>query len=255
MTLTIITYFFYQISLFKLIMVISNSAKRNFSIEMCNLENNLELVRDHLFRQMTDSLNIGNQLIHEEMNGFSILLRPLVTGFYSTIIKKNLENGTKKSINDMLKISKEIILNGIDIKSMDFYSTLDETFPSYLINDQTGRQCKKSHKNYKRLVENLKKTYEAQILGIIPLLKINILVKTYDELCRKAFSTAIECKNIVKLQTDQMKIAQDIIQEDLSILNIPTNGARSLIFKVLKKGFNKQVQVFNEAIDQIYENR
>ena len=46
------------------------------------------------------------------------------------------------------------------------------------------------------------------------------------------------------------KLVQQIIKEDLSILDIPTG--RSVIFRILRKGFDIQVRNFNIAIDRIY---
>ncbi len=230
-----------------------NSSSTQFSISIDTLERNVELVRQHLFKQMKSSLDIGNKLIHEDMTGISILLRPIVKTFYSKMVQKDLEHGTRKSINGMLKMSKQMIIDGVEAQSEEFYNRLDEKFPGYLKNDQTGRQCKRSHSNFLRLRKNLKKTFEAQILGILPFLIINNDVKNYYELCKCAFSTAEACKAILKTQTDHMIIGQNIIKEDLSILDIPSPAARSMIFRVLQKGFTAKIEEFNLAIDNIYK--
>ncbi|WP_371803095.1 hypothetical protein [Candidatus Lokiarchaeum ossiferum] len=229
-----------------------NSSLSPISISIDTLEHNVELVRQHLFKQMKSSLDIGSQLIHEEMSGISILLRPIVKAFYSKMVQKDLEHGTRKSINGTLKMTKQMVIDGVDPQSEEFYRRLEDKFPGYLKNDQTGRQCKQNHPNFTRLRENLKKTFEAQVLGIYPFLTIENDVKDYYELCRCAFPTANECKAILKDQTDHMIIGQNIIKEDLSILDIPSPAARAMIFRVLQKGFNAKIEEFNIAIDNIY---
>ena len=69
-------------------------------------------------------------------------------------------------------------------------------------------------------------------------------------MCRSAWQNAKECKTYLKKQTDAMFDAQQIILEDLSILDIPTG--RSIIFRILRKGFDIQVRNFNKAIDRMY---
>lgn len=215
------------------------------------VDRNGEIVRDHLISKMKESLDIGSRLIDEELNGMASIFRPIIKSFYSNLVQKDLEYGTIKSINGMIKMAKKIVVNGIEEGSHEFENRIEQAFPSYLKNDQTGRQCKPSHPNFLRLKANLKKTFRAQIHGILPLLKVSDKpISTYPGLCRKAFKTEIECKNILKLQTQAMKEGQEIIKEDLSILNILTG--RELIFRVLERGFKLKIADFNRDIEQIY---
>ena len=233
--------------------MISNktSAKIQYQeIEGKTLERNILFVRDHLFRNMDSSLDLGGDLIDEELHGISILLRPVVKTFYHNLVRRDLEAGTRKSIDDMLSLGKLMIQNNVQIDSPKFKTLMDKYFPAYLVNDQTGRQCRREHPNFGRLRQNLKTTYKAQIISIVKLLKVNEKVHNYHELCRRAFKTAEECKADLKMQADAMRCGQKIIGEDLSILNILI--ARHLIFKILRKGFEQKIAEFYRVIDEIY---
>jgi len=234
-------------------MISNRSTKISVSTSLETISRNSDLVKEHLLRQMRESLAVGKRLTSEECTGLTFVLKPIVLNLYSNLVQKDLEKGTIKTINQLLGLSKEMIINGIEMKSEQFYKRLNDNFPIYLKNDQTGRLCKRNHKNFKRLKENLKFTFEAQICSIIPLLKIEnkgIQIQNYYQLCRSAWQTAEECKTYLKKQTDAMFNAQQIILEDLSILDIPTG--RSIIFRILRKGFDIQVENFNIAIDRIY---
>ena len=232
-------------------MISNRSTKISVSTSLETISRNSDLVKEHLLRQMRESLAVGKRLIGEELTGLTFFLKPIVLNLYSNLVQKDLEKGTIKTINQLLSLSKEMIINGIEMNSEQFYKRLNDNFPIYLKNDQTGRLCKRNHKNFKRLEENLKTTFSAQICSIIPLLKIeNKRIQNYYQLCRSAFETVEECKSGLKKQIDAMLIGQQIILEDLSILDIPTG--RSVIFRILRKGFDIQIRHFNIAIDRIY---
>ncbi|MHA1777531.1 MAG: hypothetical protein ACTSWC_12210 [Promethearchaeota archaeon] len=215
------------------------------------LDRNSEIVRDHLIKKMKESLNIGSRLIDSELEGMAAVFRPIIKSFYSNLVQKDLEYGTIKSINGMIRLAKKLISDGIEPNTAEFERRLDLKFPSYLKNDQTGRQCKRSHPNFPRLKSILKNTFRAQILGILPLLKVQSKeISYYDELCRAAFKTEARCKEALQMQTQSMKEGLNVIKEDLSILNIITG--RDLIFRVLQKGFNKKIDDFNREIELIF---
>ncbi len=215
------------------------------------VDRNGEIIRLHLISKMKESFNIGSKLIDEELNGMASIFRPIIKSFYANLVQKDLEYGTKKSINGMIKLSKRMVLQGVKVNSPEFEELILLEFPAYLKNDQTGRQCKPTHRNYPRLRENLKNTFRAQIQGMLPLLQVqHKSISSYPELCRKAFSTADECKKTLKWQTDPMKKAQAIITEDLSILNIITG--KELIFRVLERGFKIKIEDFNKDIEIIF---
>lgn len=216
------------------------------------LDRNISYVRDHLFRNMNESLDLGAELIEQEVKGLSFLIKPVVKSFYDGLVRKDLEAGTRQSIEDMLLISKKIVQKRIKIDSEAFNQILNQSFPGYLVNDQTGRQCRRNHPNFNRLRKNLRDTFYAQVISIVKLIdNYDDDISNYYELCRSAFKTADECKAVLKLQTDAMRRGQEIIREDLSILNIPI--ARHLIFRILRKGFDQKVTEFNNVIDVIYE--
>ncbi len=232
-------------------MISNRSAKISVSTSLETINRNSELVKEHLLRQMRESLAVGKKLTGEECTGLTFALKPIVLSLYSNLVQKDLEKGTIKTINQLLNLSKKMIVDGVEMNNPEFYRRLNEFFPTYLKTDQTGRLCKRNHKNFKRLEENLRDTFEAQICSIIPLLKIeNKEIKNYYQLCRSAFVSVEECKTILKKQTDAMFNAQQIIKKDLSILDIPT--ARPIIFRILRKGFDIQVRNFGKAIDRIY---
>ena len=47
-----------------------------------------------------------------------------------------------------MKISRQMVENGIDEDSDQFYKILNQKFPIYTKNDQTSRQCRHDHKNF-----------------------------------------------------------------------------------------------------------
>ncbi len=199
------------------------------------------------------SLKVGNDLIDEEMNGLAIIFRPTVKMFYNALVKKDLEAGTINTIDLNLQTTKKMLLNNIKLESEEFYRELDAIFPQYLKEDQTYRQCKREHPNFPILKENLKNTFKYQMIPLYKLLSVEKEnINNYDDLCKEAFSTKDECKNILLAQLDSMRKGLKVIQQDLSILDIMT--ARETIFRVLKKGFDRKAKDFLDEIDEIYKN-
>jgi hypothetical protein len=200
------------------------------------------------------SLKVGNDLIDEEMNGLAIIFRPTVKMFYNALVKKDLEAGTINTIDLNLQTTKKMLMNNIKLESEEFYRELDAIFPQYLKEDQTYRQCKREHPNFPFLKENLKNTFKYQMIPLYKLLSVEKeAIANYDELCREAFPTKEECKNILLAQLDSMRRGLKVIQQDLSILDIMT--ARETIFRVLKKGFDRKAKDFLDEIDEIYKDQ
>ena len=217
------------------------------------IERNKAIVRKNLIRQMKLSLKVGNDLIDEEMNGLAIIFRPTVKMFYNALVKKDLEAGTINTIDLNLETTKKMLTNGVKLESDEFYAELEKIFPQYLKEDQTYRQCKRDHKNFPFLKENLKRTFKYQMIPLYRLLAVEKEgMQTYDDLCREAFPTKEECRNILLAQLDSMKDGLKVIQKDLSILDIIT--ARETIFRVLKKGFDRKTKDFLEEIEEIYKD-
>ncbi len=222
-------------------------------ISVAHLDRNFNILHEQLVGEMNDSLEFGNQLIDEEMHGISSIGRPIVKAFYASLVRKDLEDGTLKNINGVMKISRQMVENGIDEDSDQFYKILNQKFPIYTKNDQTSRQCRHDHKNFPKLLENLKLTFEWQVRPTLRMLKTEDEdIHNYHELVLKSFSSADECKTILRKQLDYMQYGLKVIQEDMSILNIPT--ARDFIFRILTKGFARKTEEFMRDIDVIFNS-
>ncbi|MHA1602852.1 MAG: hypothetical protein ACTSUI_07535, partial [Promethearchaeota archaeon] len=117
--------------------MISNSSSSKIAHSTNFLERNVQLVRDHLNNQMSISLEYGNTLIQGELKGLSAIFRPIVKNFYHSLIQKDIERYTRKTINGMLKMCRLMILEDIEAESPKFYQRMEQKFPSYLKNDQT----------------------------------------------------------------------------------------------------------------------
>jgi len=214
------------------------------------LDRNVGIIRKELEFQTKDSLDVGNQIIDEEMSGIEIIIKPIVKGFYG-IIRKDLAKNTLKQVNGTLKIARDTIENNWAPDSPEFKKYLEEKFPVYLKYDSTGNQCKKSHRNFPRLLENLKHTFEWQVRPLYVLLQVDTPdAKVYNDLVGKAFTNAAQCKEILEKQLTHMRYGLSVIEEDLSILDIPV--AREFVFNVLKKGFKFKTDQFMKNIDDIY---
>jgi len=221
------------------------------NIDPAILDRNTEILRNNLLKEMKSSLDFGNRLIDEEMNGLSMIARPIVKAFYAALVRKDLEEGTVKTINGTLKIARRMIDENISVESPAFYQLLDEKFPGYLKNDQTSRQCKHSHKNFPRLSENLKKTFEWQVRPLVLMLQVtDPTVSDYPSIVRRAYKNADESKTYLANQMDPMQKGLEIIKEDMSILDIPT--ARDFIFRILTKGFAQKRIEYMKDIDSFF---
>lgn len=221
------------------------------NIDPVILDRNTEILRNNLLKEMKSSLDFGNRLIDEEMNGLSMIARPIVKAFYAALVRKDLEEGTVKTINGTLKIARRIIEENISVESPEFYKLLEEKFPGYLKNDQTSRQCKHSHKNFPRLSDNLKKTFEWQVRPLVLMLQVtDPNVRDYPSIVRRAYKNADESKTYLANQMDPMQKGLEIIKEDMSILDIPT--ARDFIFRILTKGFAQKRIEYMKDIDSFF---
>jgi hypothetical protein len=217
------------------------------------LDRNWAILHEKLVAEMNDSLEFGNQLIDEEMHGLSSLARPIVKAFYAMLVKKDLEDGTLKNINGVMKISRKMIEENIEEDSDQFYAILKEKFPIYAKNDQTSRQCKHDHKNFPTLLENLKLTFEWEIRPTMRMLKVDDPdITGYHSMVVKTFPNAEECKEVLRKQLDYMQYGLKVIQQDMTILNIPT--ARDFIFRILTKGFARKTDQFMNDIDVIFNS-
>jgi hypothetical protein len=217
------------------------------------LDRNCEILRRELIKEMHNSLNVGNIYIEKELSGASAIIRPVVILFYNTLVKNDLEKGTLITINGIIKMGRQMILDEITEGSEEFYRRMEQKFPIYLKNDQTTKQCRTNHKNYPICVQNLKRTFEWQLRPTMRMMLVEDLdVFDYATLVRAAFKNRETSREVLRKQIDSMDYGLKIVESDLSIINIPT--ARDLIMRVLRQGFDHKVRDFFNQIDEVYDN-
>ena len=81
------------------------SAKISVSTSLETINRNSDLVKEHLLRQMRESLAVGKRLTGEECTGLTFVLKPIVLNLYSNLVQKDLEKGTIKTINRQIFIT------------------------------------------------------------------------------------------------------------------------------------------------------
>ncbi len=207
------------------------------------------LIKNHLMAQIDTSLDVGAEALSEELTGASILLRPMLKGVYDTIVRNELKNSTKKIINGIIKMCKQMVDEDVEDGSEEFNRRLDEKFPAYLKIESTGQQCRKNHRNFPLLKENLRKTFEWQVRPVMKLLQVEKDAREYADLCRATFCRD-ELKQTLEAQTTSMLNGIEIIEQDKSILKLP--AGKDLFLRVLRKGFDRKVEDFKFEIDQFY---
>jgi len=200
------------------------------------IERNYKILEERMIDQMQKSLTYGKDLIDLELSsGLSVLIRPIVKSFYKYWSDNDAKVGTLEQIKLTLNAAKELLTNGGDIKE-HFDSIISDNFPKYLENDQTDRQCKKSHQNYDELKKVTKKSFISQVEESLLFLKAEGDIKNYDDLTRITFKTKEKAYQALKRQLDFNEEGIAIVAKDDSILKIPV--AKKIIIKVLKEGFN-----------------
>lgn len=214
------------------------------------IERNYQFIKEKMLEQMHDAIDTGKKLIDSDYNGglFDFITKPIVKTFYSYWSNKDLKDGTLIQIKTTLDAAKKLILNGGSTEA--FNNAIETTFPKYLSGDQTDRQCKKHHRNYKKLREINKKTYIAQIKGAVDLLKVKEDAKSYNDLVRIVYKEREVARVSLTEQLDYTGECIEIVARDPSILNVPT--AKKLIVKVLQKGFEQTRVRMNMDLDEIF---
>lgn len=214
------------------------------------LERNYGIVKERMIYQMECSLALGRKLIDSELDTgiLNFIVRPIVKAFYDYWAQHDARKGTLKQINITLEAVKKLLLNGNSEEH--FNKITEENFPSFLKYDQVTFQCSKHHKNYEKLKDNSKDTFINYLKEVKTFLEVKEDVKDYGDLCRAAFKTKeIASRNLMK----QLKLTENgikIIEDDPSILSIPTG--KKIIIKALRKGFEATKKEFLEAIDDTY---
>ena len=214
------------------------------------VDRNLEIIRERMVNQMEQSFELGRTLIDTELDTgmLNFVVKPLVKTFYDYWSQHDARSGTLKQIQVTLNAGREIVLRGDSVDV--FQEVFNETFSEYLKGDQTYRQCSKRHRNFERLKEVARKTYLNYLKEVVSLLKVKEDVNDYGDLCTQAFKTKEEAKKVLLNQLEFTDKAISIVEEDLSILNIPFG--RKIILKTLRKGFEASKKDFLFAIDDTY---
>ncbi|MHA1490846.1 MAG: hypothetical protein ACTSRI_14525 [Promethearchaeota archaeon] len=201
------------------------------------LERNSRIIEEQMISQMEDSLEFGKKLIDKELDAglLNFIVKPILKTFYQYWSDNDARVGVLQQIKITLECGKILIKNGHTEENFD--KVIEEHFPDYLKGDQTSRQCKKNHKNYKKLEEITKQTFITQVQEVIMFLQVKEDVKTYDDLCRSALKTRERAYEALSRQLDFNDDAIQIVEKDPSILTIPTG--KKIILKVLRKGFQE----------------
>ncbi|HEC37052.1 hypothetical protein LCGC14_0623270 [marine sediment metagenome] len=215
------------------------------------IERNYKILEEKMIDQMQRSLNYGKELIDSELDsGLYILIRPIVKSFFKYWSDNDAKVGTMEQIKLTLNAAKELLANGGDTRE-HFDKIINDNFPKYLENDQTDRQCKKSHRNYDKLKEVTKKSFISQVEESLLFLKAEGEINDYDDLTRVTFKTKDKAYLALQRQLDLNEEGILIVQDDLNILKVPVG--KKIIIKVLKEGFNltkKQlIQDLNNAFN------
>lgn len=215
------------------------------------LERNYKIVEEKMISQTDLSLGYGRELINSEFDAgaFNVIVKPIVKAFYKHWSDNNARVGTIKQIKIALDSAKSLVING-EITKEKFDRVINKNFPSYLENDQTDKQCKKNHKDYEKLKEITKKSFISQVEECALFLNIKEDVKNYEELSRAAFNTKEKAYEALKRQLDYNDNGIAIVEQDDSILNVPTG--KNIIISVLRKGFEKTKEKLIEELDFIF---
>ncbi|MHA2397787.1 MAG: hypothetical protein ACXADU_02720 [Promethearchaeota archaeon] len=215
------------------------------------VERNYKIIEKRMIKQMEISLNYGKSLIDTELDVgvLNVLVKPIVKTFYKYWSDKDAKIGTLEQIRVTLDTAKELLTNG-DISSEFFNQVINRNFPKYLENDQTDRQCKKNHRNYRKLRDVTKKCFITQVEESILLLKVDKDISTYSELSRAAFNTKDKAYQALRRQLDYNEEGISIVERDNSILSVAVG--KDVILRVLRKGFELTKEKLIEELDEIF---
>lgn len=204
-----------------------------------------------MIQQMEQSLKLGRKLIDTELDTgiLNFIVRPIVKAFYDYWAQHDARKGTLKQIDITLDAGKQLLLNGNSEES--FNRIIEEFFPKFLKGDQVTYQCSKKHRNYEKLKENSRETFINYLREVKTFLSVEEHVNDYTDLARGAFkSKEIATKNLKK-QLEFTERGISIIEEDPSILSLPTG--KKIIVKSLRKGFEESKKDFFKGIDETYD--
>lgn len=215
------------------------------------IERNYRILEKRMIEQMDISLNFGKGLIDSELDTgvLNVLVKPIVKSFYKYWSDKDAKVGTLEQIRVTLGSAKDLITNG-DGSKEHFDRIINRKFPIYLENDQTDRQCKKDHRNYKKLKEVTKNCFITQVEESVLFLKVDENIKDYSELSRATFKTKERAYQALIRQLDYNEQGISIVESDSSILKVPVG--KEIILTVLRKGFELTKKQLIEELDEIF---
>jgi len=218
---------------------------------MIHLERNYKILEERMIEQMEISLNFGKSLIDSELDTgvFNAIVKPIVKSFYKYWSDTDAKVGTLKQIRVTLDTAKQLVKNGF-ISEKKFEEEIDRNFPEYLKNDQTDRQCKKNHKNYQKLRTITKKCFITQVKESMLFLSVDKEIIDYSELSRVTFKNKENAYQALKRQLDYNEEGIAIVEQDDSILKVPTG--KNIILTVLRKGFELTKNQLIEELDDIF---
>ena len=198
------------------------------------------------------SLGFGKSLLDTELDAgmFNFVVKPVVKSFYKYWSDKDAKVGTLEQIRVTLNTAKAIVKNG-GVSKEEYENLINKNFNVYLENDQTDRQCNKNHKNYQKLKEITKQCFISQVEESIIFLSVQDQVTNYDQLSRIAFNNdKAKAYYALKRQLDYNEAGIEIVEQDNSILKVPTG--RNIIVSVLRKGFELTKQKLLEDLDSVF---
>lgn len=201
---------------------------------------------------MEKALAYGNELINTELNlgVFNAIAKPMIKSFYNYWRNNDARQGTLKQIKTTLGTAKYLCMNGNGSKEQ-FDEFVEKNFYDYLEGDQVYRQCKKTHKNFRRLTNIVKGAFISQLEESMLLLKVQEQVDDYNSMVRATFKTKEDAYEVLVKQLDFTDESIKIIEEDLSVLKIPTG--KNILIKTLRKGYNHtRINMINN-LDNIFK--
>jgi hypothetical protein len=218
---------------------------------MEHLERNYNIVKQRMIHQMNVSLGYGKEILDSELNAgvLNFVVKPIVTSFYKYWTDKDAKVGTREQIRLSLDSAKSLIQNG-GYSEEKFNEIINKKFKLYLENDQTTRQCKKTHKNYKRLEAVSKKLFTSQVEESLILLDVKEDVSSYNQLSRVAYKTKENAYKALLRQLDLNESGIKIVEEDDNILKVAVG--KNIITSTLRKGFELTKRKLIEELDEIF---
>jgi len=218
-----------------------------------HIDRNYKIIQQSMINQMERSFQIGKKLIDTELDAglLNFIVKPVVKAFYSYWTDTDARQGTLEQIRVTLDCGKELIMNG-NLKSKDaFEKAVEKYFPIYLKNDQTYRQCRKNHSNFKKLVEITKDCFITQVEETLAFFQVDKTdIETYDDLCREVFKSKEDAFQSLMRQLDYNEAGIIIVEKDPNILKIATG--KNIIVKTLRKGFEITKKELIEGLENAY---